>query len=143
MRASLARSLVSLGVHRHTKIPAAAMNYLWEEINHAFLWVPLFYFNAAAARRRRIRFLLSACGRGLVVVFFSLWFHTEFSVAARAPRTRTYIYTYTPQVCVYFLPFITARRGREAIKNALVGSHHGARRGELSLEWSALSPADA
>jgi hypothetical protein len=60
-----------------------------------------------------------------------VWFHTEFSaaaVAARAPRTRTR----HKCVCVYFLPFITARRGgREAIKNALVGSHHGARRARV------------
>jgi len=137
VRASLARSLVSLGVHRHTKIPAAAMNYLWEEINHAFLWVPLFYFNAAAARRRRMRFLLSAWTGAGRRVFLSLVPHRIFRRRARTSNTYIYIYVHATSVCIFFTLHHRAARPRGNQKR-ISGqpSRRAARRAQLGVECS-------
>jgi hypothetical protein len=85
-----------------------------------------FYFDAPATDAFSIKCPTDA----RTGVFVS--FHTEFS-AARAPQTRT-------QVCVYDFLYPSSPRGREAIKNALVGSHRGALSAQLS---SARSPEDA
>lgn len=69
---------------------------------HYFILMP------RPAGRRRMRFLLSAWTHRVFV-----WFHTEFSAAARAPQTRKpLVRVHATSVCIFFVPFITARRTR-------------------------------
>lgn len=87
-------SLVSLGVHTDTKIPAAAINYLWEEINHAFLWVPLFYFNARATDAFSIKCLTEA--RVFLSRMVPHW------IFRRAHLKHVPVRVHATSVCVYY-----------------------------------------